>query len=51
MEGVQKGSYFITRKKYNYLTGWYELKDPKGKPEHIRIAKTVKINGKQIVQI
>jgi len=51
METVKEVRYYIPKKGFNCLTGWYEKKDPKGKDDAIRVAKIVRINGKQTIQL
>lgn len=48
MESMFKDGYFVPRKRFNYLTGWEELKDHKGAPTNVKEYRTVKINGKTV---
>ena len=49
MESMFKDGYFVPRKRFNYLTGWEELKEHKGAPTNVKEYRTVKINGKIVL--
>jgi hypothetical protein len=48
MESMFKDGYFVPRKRFNYLTGWEELKEHKKPSNNEKGHNAIKINGKTI---
>ena len=48
MESMFKDGYFVPRKRFNYLTGWEELKEHKRASTNVKEYSSVKINGKTV---